>query len=78
MSIRKVLLILALVLAAAPASAQVVYDRKARLLPVTYNGAPIREVLGAVSRKTGIIVYIDPAVQKTCLSNGRRRRSTTC
>ena len=64
--IRAILVAILLLLGAVlSASAQVAYDRKARLLSVTYDGAPLREVLAEISRKTGIAVYIDPTVEKS-------------
>ena len=63
--IRSILAAILLLLGAVlPVSAQVAYDRKARLLSATYDGVPLRDVLAEISRRTGITVYIDPTVEK--------------
>lgn len=71
MLIRSILMLLALTLFAVPVSGQVSYDRKRQLLSVSYEGVPLRDVLSEVSRKTGITVYIDPAVQKNVFISRR-------
>ncbi len=71
---RTTLLVLILSLAAAsPLSAQVVYDKTSGRLSATYHGAPLRDVLAEISRKTGIAVYIDPAVDKVVFIEKKRR-----
>ncbi len=70
--VKNILVTIVLALSAVPASGQVSYDRKTQLLSVTFDGAPLREVLGEISRKTGITVYIDPSVDKNVFIDRKR------
>ncbi len=68
--------LMALILSAATASsvsAQVSYDKTSGRMSATYQGAPLRDVLAEVSRRTGIAVYIDPAVDKVVFIEKKRR-----
>ena len=64
MYIGTVLVGLLMAAAAQSAAAQVSYDRKSGRLSATFAGAPLRDVLTEVSARTGVIIYIDPAVDK--------------
>lgn len=63
----------ALLLPGAGADAQVFFSRETGLLSATFDGTPLREVLAEVSRKTGIAITIDPAVDKKVFIEMRRR-----
>ncbi len=73
MRARTVLAVMLLVLAAASASGQVVYDRQHGRMSATYHGTPLREVLTEIGKKTGIAVYIDPAVDKSVFIETKNR-----
>ncbi len=68
-----VLTVILLVLASSSAFGEVTYDRQRGSMSATYHGAPLRDVLIEISRKTGIVVYIDPAVDKSVFIQTKNR-----
>ena len=65
--------LLLIAVAASSASAQVTYDRKNGRLTAVYQGAPLRDVLSEISSATGIVVYVDPGVDKVVFIDSHKR-----
>lgn len=63
---RKLLCFMAILLICIPASvfSETTYDAKNKLLSVKAEGRPLKKLLSEVSAKTGIDVYVSPAIDK--------------